>query len=247
MWWPVFLISLFLGSFLNVCIYRIPRGESIVFPPSACPDCGRRLRSAELIPVLSFFLQSGRCRGCGAGVSWRYPGVELLTALVFTGLFLRFGWPDFLFQAAFFAVLLVIFFIDLEHQIIPNRLVLALLSYTLLLRFVQPVIPWSTSLWGGLLGGALFLFLAVVSRGGMGGGDIKLVTVLGFWFGWGQLLLLLFLAFLSGGLLGGLLLALGLKKRKDGIPFGPFLVFAALVVTVWGESILGWYLRLSGI
>ncbi|MBS3887174.1 MAG: prepilin peptidase [Dethiobacter sp.] len=247
MWWLVFLISLFVGSFLNVCIYRIPRGESVVFPPSACPGCGRRLRPCELIPLLSFFLQSARCRGCGSAVSWRYPGVEFLTALVFTGLFLRFGWPDFLFQAVFYAVLLVIFFIDLEHQIIPNRLVLALLIYTLLLRFTEPTIPWPTALWGGLLGGGLFLLLAVVSKGGMGGGDIKLVSVLGLWFGWGHLLLLLFLAFLAGGLLGGLLLALGLKKRKDGIPFGPFLVLAAFVVTVWGESILGWYLRLSGI
>ncbi|MBS4007806.1 MAG: prepilin peptidase [Clostridium sp.] len=247
MWWLVFVVSLFIGSFLNVCIYRIPRGESVVFPPSACPACGRRLRPVELIPVLSYFLQSGRCRGCGSAVSWRYPAVEFLTALVFTALFLRFGWPDFFFQAVFYAVLLVIFFIDLEHQIIPNRLVLILFGYALLLRFVSPAVPWATSLWGGLLGGGLFFFLAVVSRGGMGGGDIKLVTVLGFWFGWGHLLLLLFLAFLTGGLLGGLLLLLRIKNRKDGIPFGPFLVLAAFVVTVWGESILGWYLRLSGI
>lgn len=247
MWWQIFLVSLFVGSFLNVCIYRIPRGESIVFPPSACPACGRRLRPAELIPVLSFFLQLGCCRGCGAAVSLRYPVVELLTALLFTFLFLQFGWPEFLFHAAFYAVLLVVFFIDLDHQIIPNRLVLVLLLYALLVQLVMPLIPWSVALWGGALGGGLFLLLAVVSRGGMGGGDIKLVTVLGFWFGWGQLLLLLFLAFLVGGLVGGLLLALGLKKRKDGIPFGPFLVLAAFVVTVWGESILGWYLRLSGI
>lgn len=247
MWGLVFLFSLFVGSFFNVCIYRIPRGESVVFPSSACPACGRHLRAGELVPLLSFILQTGRCRGCGAGVSWRYPLVEVLTALLFTGLFLRFGWPAFLLQTVFFAVLLVIFFIDLEHQIIPNRLVLGLLVYALLLQNFVPVIPWSVALWGGLLGGGFFLFLAMVSRGGMGGGDIKLVTVLGFWFGWGQLLLLLFLAFLVGGLVGGLLLGLGLKKRKDGIAFGPFLVGAAFVVTVWGERIIGWYLRLSGI
>ncbi|MDW7683202.1 MAG: prepilin peptidase [Bacillota bacterium] len=242
----VFVIGLFIGSFLNVCICRIPRGESVVFPPSHCPGCGRRLGALELLPVISFLFQRGRCRGCGGVISWRYPAAELATAVVSTLLFLRFGWPAFLLQAFFYGVLLVIFFIDLEMQIIPNKLVLLLLVYTVLVQLVSPVTPWRDALLGFLLGGGLFFFLAVVSGGGMGGGDIKLVAVLGLWFGWAQLLLLMFLAFLGGGVIGGVLLVLGRKKRKDGIAFGPFLVLAAFVVSMWGEQLLDWYLRLSG-
>lgn len=242
----VFLAGLFIGSFLNVCICRIPCGESVVFPPSRCPQCGRRLGAVELVPVLSFFWQRGRCRGCGGGVSWRYAGVEVLTGLVFAVLYARFGWPDFMVQSVFYGILLVIFFIDLDHQIIPNRLVLLLLALALVVQGARPVLSWPQALWGGLLGGGLFLLLAVVSRGGMGGGDIKLVAVLGLWFGWVQLLLLMFLAFFGGGTVGALLLLMGKKTRKDGIPFGPFLVLAAFVVTVWGREILGWYMRLSG-
>ncbi|EEG78348.1 prepilin peptidase [Dethiobacter alkaliphilus] len=247
MWLVVFVFGLFIGSFLNVCIWRIPREESVVFPPSHCTGCGRRLGALELIPVLSFLWQRGRCAGCGAEVSWRYPAVELASAVMFVLLFLRFGWPEFVIHAVFFAILLVIFFIDIDHQIIPNRLVLLLLGYSLLIQVVWPQVAWSDALLGGLLGGGLFLFLAVVSGGGMGGGDIKLVAVLGLWYGWAQLLLLMFLAFLGGGLIGGILLILGIKKRKDGIPFGPFLVLAAFVVTMWGRQLLEWYLRISGL
>ncbi|MCW3490291.1 prepilin peptidase [Dethiobacter alkaliphilus] len=247
MWLVVFVFGLFIGSFLNVCIWRIPREESVVFPPSHCTGCGRRLGAAELIPVLSFLWQRGRCAGCGVEVSWRYPAVELASAVMFVLLFLQFGWPEFVIHAVFFAILLVIFFIDIDHQIIPNRLVLLLLGYTLLIQVVWPQVAWSDALLGGLLGGGLFLFLAVVSGGGMGGGDIKLVAVLGLWYGWAQLLLLMFLAFLGGGLIGGILLILEIKKRKDGIPFGPFLVLAAFVVTMWGRQLLEWYLRISGL
>jgi leader peptidase (prepilin peptidase) / N-methyltransferase len=245
--WLVFIMGLFIGSFLNVCACRIPCGESVVFPPSRCPACGRRLGMGELVPVLSYLMQGGRCRGCWEKVSWRYPAGELMTAVVFTALFLRFGWPAFLWQAAFFGILIVVFFIDLEHQIIPNRLVLLLLALTVAQYGVQPALPWRDALLGALLGGGLFLALAVVSGGGMGGGDIKLVAVFGLWYGWQQLLLLMFVSFLGGGVVSGVLLATGIKKRKDGIPFGPFLVLAAFVVSMWGQQLIHWYLRLSGL
>jgi leader peptidase (prepilin peptidase)/N-methyltransferase len=173
--------------------------------------------------------------------------VEILTAVVFVVLFMRFDLVGFVFQALFFSTLIVIFFIDLDHQIIPNRLVLVLLGLTVVGFFVNPQVTVVQALLGGLLGGGLFLLLAVVSGGGMGGGDIKLTAVFGLWFGWGPLLLLMFLSFLGGGLVSGVLLALGIKKRKDGIPFGPFLVLAAFVVGIWGEQMIQWYLRLSGL
>jgi leader peptidase (prepilin peptidase) / N-methyltransferase len=242
----VFFAGLFIGSFLNVCACRIPVEESVVFPPSRCPSCGRRLGAWELIPVLSFLWQRGRCRGCGVAVPWRYPAGELLTAVTFAVLYSRFGWPAFAWQALFYALLIVLVLIDLEHQIIPNRLVLLLLVLSVVLRLAEPAVSWRDGLLGMLLGGGLFFFLAVVSGGGMGGGDIKLVAVFGLWFGWQQLILLMFLSFLSGGLVSGVLLAAGIKKRKDGIPFGPFLVLAAFIVSMWGAQLVQWYLRLSG-
>ncbi len=243
----VFVVGLFIGSFLNVCICRIPNGESIVFPSSHCPGCGRSLTPWELIPVISFIIQGCRCKGCNRQISWRYPVVELLTAAVFAAIFTRFSGIDFYIHVLFYGVMIVILFIDLENQIIPNSLVLLLLGLSLLVQLFWPVQPWTTALLGGLLGGSLFLLLAIVSRGGMGGGDIKLVTVLGFWFGWASLLLVLFLAFLGGGLVGGILLLTGLKKRKDGIAFGPFLVLASFIVTMWGKQLLGWYIGISGL
>ncbi len=238
-----FVLGLAVGSFLNVCIYRIARGESVIFPPSRCPGCGRRLGARELIPVVSYLRQRGRCRGCGVAIHWRYALVELLTAFMFVVLLWRFPGFDFFPQAFFYSVLLVVFFIDLDHQVIPNRLVIVLLVLALAVQVFRPVLPWGNALLGMLAGGGLLLLLAVVSRGGMGGGDVKLMAALGFWYGWQQTLLLLFVAFVAGGLTGIFLLAAGIKKRKDPVPFGPFLVMAAVVVGLWGERILHWYIR----
>ena len=239
----VFVLGLLLGSFLNVCIYRLHRGESLITPPSRCPACGRRLRAGELIPVVSYLLQGRRCRGCSTPLHWRYPLVELLTGLLYVALYLYYPGVDFFLQAFLYSVLLVIAFIDLEHQIIPNRLVLLLGAFALLVQLLRPALPWGSALWGVLAGGGFLFLLAVVSRGGMGGGDVKLMAALGFWYGWQLTLLLLFLAFLLGGLTGIILLATGRKKRKDPVPFGPFLVLGAFIAGLWGEQILRWYLR----
>lgn len=242
----VLVFGLFIGSFLNVCIYRLYRNESIVFPPSRCPKCGKRLTAVELVPVLSFLVQRGRCRGCREPISWRYPVVEALYGIVLALLYTRLGFAEFLAAAVFYGILTVVFFIDLEHQVIPDRLVLALLALAVVTQLTWPRVSWPEALLGLVLGGGLFLLLAVLSNGGMGGGDIKLVAVLGFWFGWKMLLLLMFLSFVGGGLLSIALLLLGIKKRGDGIPFGPFLVAAAFAVTMWGPQILTWYLRACG-
>ncbi|HHX74178.1 MAG TPA: prepilin peptidase, partial [Firmicutes bacterium] len=202
-----FICGLLVGSFLNVCIYRLPQDESVIYPPSHCPSCGRRLRATELVPLLSYLWQRGRCRGCGAAISPRYPLVEAVTGAVFAALAWRYGPPAVLWHAAFFALLLVIFFIDLDHQLIPNRLVL-LLAALVPVRLLAGEVPLVQAAAGMLLGGGLFSLLAVLSRGGMGGGDIKLVAVLGLWFGWRLLLPLMFLAFFCGGAVGVFLLAL---------------------------------------
>lgn len=239
-----FLIGCVFGSFLNVCIYRIPRGESIVYPPSHCPYCRTRLRWFELIPVLSFMLLWGRCRHCSSKISWRYPAVELLTGLLFYLVYLNhLEWSLALVRDwLLVAFLIVISFIDLEHLRIPDVLNLGCFAAFALWQLLLPWQSHSSAVLGALLGWGLLCAIAVVSRGGMGGGDIKLAAVLGLCLGFPGILLALGLAFILGAAVGLLLVTLGVKGRKDPIPFGPFLAFGSLMVTLWGENILQWYL-----
>lgn len=239
----VFILGLLTGSFLNVCICRLPKGESIVFPPSRCPACGRRLSAAELVPVFSWLRQRGRCRGCSAPVAARYPAVELLTGLIFLLLYRQLGLTaEFVTSAAFFSGLIIITFIDLEHQLIPNRLVAVLLGIAALRQIIWPEVALPSAVWGALAGAGILLAVAILSGGGMGGGDVKLMLPLGFFFGLPGTLLLVLLAFISGGMVGGTLLLLKIKGRKDAIPFGPFLVLGALVTALAGQQIIDWYL-----
>ncbi len=245
----VFLFGLFIGSFLNVCIYRIPRNESIVYPGSHCPTCGAPLRFLDLIPVMSYLMLSGRCRYCKCPISPRYPIVELTTAILITLQAWRQGINlSFFLFAGLTAALVAAAMIDYDHQIIPDSLVLTitLLGLAHLFIVLLPQLGFSVLLdrtAGFLLGGSLFLLIAVVSRGGMGGGDIKLTAALGLWFGWRELLLLVFVAFVSGALVSVLLLVTHTKGRKEGIPFGPFLALAAYLVSLFGSELINWYLR----
>lgn len=239
--WVVF--GLLLGSFLNVVIYRLPRGESVVFPPSHCPHCGARLTPLELIPVASYLALRGHCRHCGAPISWRYPLVEILTAGLFLLLYLRYTFsPQFFFYALLITLLIPITFIDLEHQIIPNTLnLLGLAGGLLLLLFLRPL-TWTQAFFGLVTGSGLLFLIAFISRGGMGGGDIKLAGVLGLYLGWPMLLLALFLAFVSGALVSLFLLATRIKGRRDFIPFGPFLALGAILTILAGPELVSWYL-----
>lgn len=247
----VFIFGLLAGSFLNVCIYRIPKEMSIVFPGSHCTSCGTRLKAYELVPVFSYLFLGGKCRTCGEKISVRYPLVELATALLFTYQFYLIGPnPAFLFFGAMTLILIVMTMIDYDHQIIPDGLTLMLgilgIAYLALIRFPESgfntILP---SALGFLLGGGLFLLIAVVSNGGMGGGDIKLMAVLGLWFGWKHLLLLMMLSFVSGAIISVLLLAFRIKGRKEAIPFGPFIALAAYLTSLYGNELINWYLNLS--
>jgi len=168
----------------------------------------------------------------------------IISGLVFFAFRYRFGWPQMLLHAAYFLPLVMIFFIDLRHKIIPDYLVIVLLFFGILKICSNQAVKL---ILGGILGGGIFLLLALLSQGGLGGGDIKLAAVLGLWYGWREMLLVMFLAFTAGGLIAAFLLLLGVKKRKDTIPFAPFLVAAAFSVTMWGKEILQWYFRLSGL
>lgn len=240
------VFGLLIGSFLNVCIYRMPKDESIIAPPSHCGSCGHRLGPLDLVPVLSWLFLKGRCRYCGAAISPRYALVELLTGGLFLFLGLHYGPTlELFFMLVFTAIFIAIFFIDLDHSIIPDELVIAgfinTAAYLLWLVFGahQPVSLLDHGL-GFLIGGGLYLFLAVVTRGGMGGGDIKLMAMLGLWLGSGGILWVVLLSSNLGAVVSLLLMALKIKGRKDFIPFGPFIVVAALFVMLYQSQMTGW-------
>ena len=236
----LFLFGLIIGSFLNVCIYRIPRGESIVFPSSYCPQCSYFLKPWHLIPVFSFLLLGGRCSHCGEKIPWRYPLVELLTGILFTLLVFRYGFTvETLFYCFFIAALIVIAFIDRENFLIPNIVNLVLLGLGTFFHFFFRPIGWANPFLTFLGTGLFFLFLQLLFRGGLGGGDVKLAAVLGLWLGWPLTVFAIFLGSLLGSIIGISLIILKKRKRKDPLPYGPFLVISTLIILLLGDLI--WY------
>lgn len=241
------LISVVLGSFLNVCIYRIPKGESISFPPSHCPKCETRLKPMDLIPILSYIFSKGKCRYCGEKISPQYPIVELLNGLIYLVLYMKYGLTLYFFKYAILAsLLIVISFIDLKYQIIPDRLNLLclLVGIFFTLSYGNKWLIVNSSL-GLFTGGGMFLLIAIVTKGAMGGGDIKLMGALGFCLGWKYILLTTLLSFVIGAIISIALLAFKIKGRKDYIPFGPFISIAAIATMTYGKEIIEWYLRLT--
>lgn len=237
-----FLIGLVLGSFFNVCIYRIPYKLSLVSPPSHCPKCGRKIRPYDLIPVFSYLFLKGKCRDCKTKIAPEYLIVELLTGLAYLIVFRRFAWSKDLVVYLFLTSLLIIVtFIDLHHRIIPNRLVLigTIVGIPLMLWSGRPLIE---IVLGGSSGFLIMFAIALISRGGMGGGDVKFAGMLGIYLGWQLTLILLFLSFFSGAFGGIILIMLKVKGRKDFIPFGPFIALGAFLTVLYGSNLLNWYL-----
>jgi len=242
-----FLVGACIGSFLNVVIHRLPRGESIVSPRSRCPGCGRAIPPWENIPIVSFLALGGKCAGCGMEISWRYPAVELLTASGFAALFLLDG-PGIplLRDLLFVSLLLPIAFIDIDHRIIPDELSLGGLAAGLLFSFL-PGGDWKGSLTGALLGGGIlyataFLYEKIRGAEGMGGGDIKLLAMIGAFIGWRGTLATIFFGALLGAIGGMLAMRKGGDGLKTAIPFGPYLCAAALVARYLGGGFWGWVL-----
>lgn len=232
------LVGLAVGSFLNVCIFRLPEGRSVIWPPSSCSSCGTRLGPRDLVPVGSYVLLRGRCRYCGARISPLYPCVEILTAVLFVGLYSLMGPGMELAKAlVLVSVLIVAAFTDLRRMVIPDRLLVFGLVAGILFCFFD---GWKQAVIGALAAGAPLLVLALASRGGMGMGDIKLAGLVGFYLGWEKALLGIFMAAVAGALTGGILLAGGRLKRKQPFPFAPFLAGGALVALIWGDAI--WWL-----
>ncbi|HLE41094.1 MAG TPA: prepilin peptidase [Nitrospirota bacterium] len=267
----VLLFGLIVGSFLNVCIVRLPRGRSIVSPPSHCPLCKKSLKFYDNIPVISFLILRGRCRSCGEPISWRYPAVELLNGLLYVWTVSEFGigWETFLVMA-FCSALIVITFIDYDHQIIPDVITLpGMLAGLMLAPFVMSALadplpfhlggllphagPYLTGFLNsfiGLLFGATPLFAIgwlwekLRNIEAMGGGDVKLMGMVGSFLGWKGALLTIMLGALAGSVVGITLILLHRHKMDKVIPFGPFLAVGAVMTLFYGYDIISWYLGL---
>ena len=249
------VIGLCVGSFLNVVIYRVPRRESVVRPRSHCPACDAPIADRDNVPVLSWVLLRGRCRSCGDRISVRYPLVELGTAVLFVAAAVRLGatWqlPAF---CAFFASLLAISVIDLDHYIIPNRVVYPTLAVTIPLLVAAAAADGSwghlrNAAIGGVAGFLVLLAIHVAVPRGMGFGDVRLAGVIGMMHGWlglRYLFLGLFLAFLLASVIGVALIVAHLRSRKDAVPFGPFMALGAVLAVLWGRAILDVYSRSRG-
>lgn len=244
------VLGLAVGSFLNVVIHRVPRGESVVAPRSRCPGCGTELANRDNVPVLSWVVLRGRCRTCAMPISWRYPAVELACAGLFAAMGLRFAddWalPAFLVLAA---ACLAGAVIDVEHLLLPDRLVFPSLAMATVALAGAAAADGAWDRFGRAVAGAAIAFgalllLALLKAGAMGGGDVKLALLLGLCLGWlglGHVALGLFLGFLLGSIVGVVLLVTRARGLKDHFAFGPFLAAGTLLAVWWGVPLLDWY------
>jgi leader peptidase (prepilin peptidase)/N-methyltransferase len=248
------LFGLLVGSFLNVVIWRVPRQESVVAPRSMCPHCGVQISARDNVPVMSWLVLRGKCRSCGEPISARYPLIEFATAMLFAAIGARFAhsWalPAYLVLGG---ALLAISVIDLEHYVIPNRIVYPV-GFMLVPLFAFAALlgsDWSAfvrALLGGAVAFSVLYVIHFISPRGMGFGDVRLCFLLGLalgWLGWDHVAIGIFAGFFYGSVIGVLLIALHIRDRKQHIPFGPFLAAGALTVILVGTPLLSWYRTVS--
>jgi leader peptidase (prepilin peptidase) / N-methyltransferase len=240
------LLGLCIGSFLNVCAYRLPLGESVVHPRSRCTSCGRMLSWFDNLPVVSWVALRGRCRTCGEPVSWMYPAIEIATALVFAVTYLTYGLTLLSVVRVILACALIVLFVtDLQHKILPNVITLPGIALGFVCSIFLPP-GWVSSLIGILVGGGVLFAIAEVyyrvrGQEGLGMGDVKLLAMIGAFLGWKLVLLTLVFASFTGSLAGGVLIASGRGSMKYALPFGTFLAVGALFAATWGDPIADWY------
>jgi len=250
LWWAiiVFILGAVVGSFLNVCIHRLPREESIVYPSSRCPHCRQSIAWYDNIPLVSYIFLKGRCRSCKEAISGRYFLVEAVTAVMALLTYWKFGMSlAFLAAFLFVATLIVIAFIDIEHQIIPHEVILPGIPLSLLAAVFIMGIPLLDSFLGIMIGiGSLYLIAVyyeqITGTEGMGGGDVNLMGMLGAFLGWKSLLFVLMIAAFTGAAVGITMMMTKGKTMKYAMPFGPFLSLGAVVYLFWGKTIYNFFL-----
>lgn len=241
----VFIFGIVFGSFFNVVGLRVPKKQSIAYPPSHCPSCERQLTAIDLLPVLSYVLLRGKCRTCKAKVSPIYPSMELLTGILFALAYVHFGLTAEFFVALLFISMLVCITVsDIAYMLIPNKILLFFLPLLVVGRIFSPLTPWWDSLLGAIVGFGMLYIVALLSRGGMGGGDIKLFFVIGIVLGTVKTLLTLAFASAIGLVIGIIVLRMTKKGRKTPVPFGPSIALAAIILYFYGEHIITWYWHL---
>lgn len=244
----VFLVGCCLGSFFNVVIHRLPKKESIVRPGSHCPHCMQPIAAYNNIPLLSYLLLQGRCSHCKQPISLRYPLVEGITGLLALALFRRYGWqPQFFVELLFVSLLVLITFIDLDTLTIPDVFSLAGIVVGLGCSFFSPSISWLDSLLGILLGGGFFYLIAIGyhyfrHQEGLGGGDIKLLAMIGAFTGMSGVMFTVLTASITGTIVGLVMMRRSRKGLTTMLPFGPFLSLGAVCYLFWGQQFFAWYL-----
>jgi leader peptidase (prepilin peptidase) / N-methyltransferase len=240
------VLGLVIGSFLNVCIHRLPLGQSIVSPRSRCPKCGHSLSWFENIPVISWVLLGGKCRSCGTGISAQYPIVELTTGVAFAVIaWLTQPGPELVARLIFVSMLIVLFGIDLEHQLLPNVITLPGIAIGLIFSLVAPP-GWQSALIGAALGAGVLSAIAAVyymvrREEGLGMGDVKMLAMIGAFLGWQAVLVTLVLSSFAGALVGIGLMAFQRGSLKLALPFGTFLALGAVAAMLVGEPLVAWY------
>lgn len=241
----IFIFGTIIGSFLNVCIYRMPRNQSIAYPPSHCTNCNNNLKPYDLIPILSYILLKGRCRYCREKVSERYPIIEFLTGILYVLVYVKYGIAiDAIKYIIMVSILIVIGMIDLDTTNIyfKTTLVGFIVAVTFLAIHAYRGLSVMNYIYGGIIGGGTLALIILITKGGMGWGDAEICFVCGLFLGLKLTLLMLFLSFVIGSLIGLALISLKRKTRKDYIPFGPFIVLASIITILWGQGIITWYL-----
>jgi len=244
----IFILGLIVGSFSNVCIYRIPRNESIIYPASHCPKCRSKIKPFDNIPLLSYILLKGRCCNCKSKISLQYPIVEFLTGLTYLTIYLIYGLSiQSLIYIILSSALIIIAFIDLNEQIVPDVISLPGIAIGFIISFFVPYISFINSALGILAGGGIILVIAmggsaIFKKEAMGGGDVKLAAMIGAFLGWKYIIISLFLGFFTGALAGIFLIMAKIKKKEDAVPFGPFIILGSFITFLWGEQIISWYL-----
>ena len=246
----IFILGLLIGSFLNVCIYRIPRGESISYPPSHCTSCGNNIKYYDLIPVLSWVILKGKCRNCDERISIRYALIEFGTAILFLLTYFQYGvsinLARYLIFIPFLIVIAMIDYDTMEVYTMTTWITIAIGVVFLGVDFYkgQPVV---TYIYGGILGAGIIIFIILLSKlilgtEGMGWGDAEICGLCGLFLGFKLTIAMLFFSFIIGGIIGVYLLRVKKKNGRSEMPFGPSIVMAALLIIIWGDKILNWYI-----
>jgi len=240
----IFIIGLMLGSFFNVCIYRIPRGESIVYPPSHCTNCGKKLKYIDLVPVLSYIFLKGRCRYCNEKISIRYAAVELFTAILFLSIYLKYGFTiesiKYIILSSFLIIIGMIDYYTMDvYSIITYTGIIVGIIFILIEYLTKSQIY--TYLYGGILAGLVIALIIILTKG-MGWGDFEICIMSGLYLGFSKSIVMLMVSFILGGIIGILLIISKKKTKKDYIPFGPYIVLGSIISILFADKIILWYL-----